>query len=60
MTHRNMIKAGFLLAYDYELIFNALPQIYAFVDEIVLALGPRPQNLDGEWIFLFLNLFFGR
>ncbi|SIS51219.1 hypothetical protein SAMN05421789_102249 [Kaistella chaponensis] len=33
-----MIKAGFLIAYDYHFIFNSLPQIYPFVDEIVLAI----------------------
>lgn len=33
-----MIKAGFLIAYDYDFIFNSLPQIYTFVDEIVLAI----------------------
>ena len=34
-----MIKAGFLIAYDYHFIFNALPQIYDHVDEIILAVA---------------------
>lgn len=43
-----MIKAGFLIAYDYHFIFNALPQIYDHVDEIILAVDADRKTWMGN------------
>lgn len=51
------IKIGFLLAYDYELLKTALPQVYNHADKIVLSLDKNRKTYKGN-NFLIPDDFF--
>lgn len=42
------IKVGYLVAYDYELLKNSLPTVYADADKIVLAIDKDRKTFAGE------------
>lgn len=44
----NMIKVGYLIAYDYHYVFNSLPHIYSYVDQIVFAIDINRKTWMGN------------
>lgn len=54
-----MIKVGYLVSYDYELIFNSLPTIYNDADSIYLAIDENRSTWSGN-NFTISSEFFNR
>ena len=53
-----MIKVGYLVSYDYELIFNSLPTIYNDADSIYLAIDENRSTWSGNnFTIKILTLF---
>lgn len=46
------IKVGFLISYDYKYIFDALPIVYDYADEIVLVIDINRQTWAGKPYYL--------
>ena len=51
------IQVGFLVSYDYELLKNAIPQVYADSDTIFLAIDKKRKTWNGK-IFIIDDAFF--
>ena len=43
-----MIKVGYLISYDYELLFSSLPTVYDESDEIFLAIDKDRRTWAGN------------
>lgn len=43
-----MIKVGYLISYDYDLLFTSMQQIYLFVDKIYLAIDKDGKTWSGN------------
>jgi|TARA_B110000114_G_scaffold185132_1_gene230966 hypothetical protein len=54
-----MIKVGYLISYDYELLFNSIPTVYKEADEIFLAIDKDRRTWAGN-NFSLPNTFFER
>ena len=52
-----MINIGFLVSYDFEYIFNALPLVYADADKIVLAIDKNRKTWSGNQIKIPVHFF---
>lgn len=52
-----MIKVGYLVSYDYQMLFTSLKELYAFVDEIYLAIDINKKTWSGN-IFELPDSFF--
>ena len=46
------IKIGYLISYDYELLFNSLPQVYDAADEIFLAIDKENKTWTGNTFYI--------
>jgi hypothetical protein len=53
------LKIGFLISYDWQYIFNALPIVYAYADEIILAIDANRLSWAGKK-YDFDEFFFER
>ncbi len=53
------LKVGFLISYDCEYLFHALPLVYPHVDEVILAIDKNRVSWAGRR-FAFDETFFGR
>lgn len=53
----NKIQVGFLVSYDYELLKNAIPQIYNEADTVFLALDRSRKTWNGSDIVIGDDLF---
>lgn len=53
----NKIQVGFLVSYDYELLKNAIPQIYNEADTVFLALDKSRKTWNGNDIVIGNDLF---
>ena len=51
------IQVGFLVSYDYELLKNAIPQVYTDSDTIFLAIDKKRKTWNGK-IFIIDDAFF--
>lgn len=49
---KNVIKAGYLISYDYSYIFNSLKLIYDYVDSIVISYDADNKTWAGNDIFI--------
>lgn len=48
MKNANIIKVGFLISYDYDLLKQSLPMIYPYADEIFLAIDKDRKTWKGN------------
>ena len=46
--NKSKIKIGFLISYDYKYIFDALPIVYAYADEIILCIDVNRNTWAGK------------
>lgn len=53
----NKIQVGFLVSYDYELLKNAIPQIYKEADTVFLAIDKSRKTWNGSDIVIGDDLF---
>ncbi len=53
----NKIQVGFLVSYDYELLKNAIPQIYKEADTVFLAIDKSRKTWNGSDIEIGDDLF---
>lgn len=44
----SIIKAGYLISYDYEFVKTSLPRIYPFVSEIIFAVDAEGKTWSGQ------------
>ena len=56
-SNKNMIKVGFLVSYDYQLLEYSLPIVYQYADEIYLAIDKERKTWSGN-IFQLPDTFF--
>ena len=47
-SNKNMIKVGFLVSYDYQLLEYSLPIVYQYADEIYLAIDKERKTWSGN------------
>ncbi|EJL72083.1 hypothetical protein [Chryseobacterium populi] len=57
MGKRNIIKAGYLLSYDYSYIFTSVNQIYHDVDHIMISYDADHKTWAGNDIFIPESFF---
>lgn len=52
-----MIKVGYLVSYDYQMLFTSLKELYEYVDEIYLAIDSNKKTWSGN-VFEIPDSFF--
>lgn len=57
MHSENIIKVGFLISYDYDLIKQSLPMIYPYADKIFFAIDKERKTWKGN-VYQLPDMFF--